>query len=305
MASRKESTIDCVKILLLALSGASIESQISLNRTKFFWERGYGGVEGEVNSFAIEKGAVLVGTCRRMKSFPFTFDQHPGPSRRLIQEKGTTASYWAVRNSGRNRQFALAHRSGLGRVVLMHTTDESLGPGRYTLITKRRKDAAIRYAIDDDPVLSYIQSGDVTRLTESQRTPEWFVLRKFRVTGTGAYAVWQLLSRQYDQVHNENINAVLRVLSLGRAEREEIVDEVVYTHETLNEMVLPDLPDICRNKRLLACVRDEACPDRENHSSQPCQQSTAGGGPNSVKCIDEIVVHGTLQIKCLSRRDFE
>ncbi|KAI2505089.1 hypothetical protein MHU86_9365 [Fragilaria crotonensis] len=170
VASRKESTIDCVKILLLALSGASIESQISLNRTKFFWDRGYGGVEGEVNSFAIEKGAVLVGTSRRMKSFPFTFDQHPGPSRRLIQEKGTTASYWAVRNLGRNRQFALAHRSGLGRVVLMHTTDESLGPGRYTLITKRRKDATIRYAIDDDPVLSYIESGDVTRLTESQRT---------------------------------------------------------------------------------------------------------------------------------------
>ena len=132
----------------------------------------------------------------------------------------------------------------------MHTTDELLGPGRYTLITKRRKDAAIRYAIDDDPVLSYMQSGDVTRLTESQRTPEWFVLRKVRVTGTGAYAVWQLLSRQYDQVHNENINAVLRVLSLGRAEREEIVDEVVYTHETLNEMVLPDIRDICRSKRL-------------------------------------------------------
>ena len=59
VASRRESTIDCVKILLLALSGASIESQISLNRTKFFWDRGYGGVEGEVNSFAIAKGAVL------------------------------------------------------------------------------------------------------------------------------------------------------------------------------------------------------------------------------------------------------
>ena len=37
VASRKESTLDCVKINLLALSaGASIESQISLNRTKCF-----------------------------------------------------------------------------------------------------------------------------------------------------------------------------------------------------------------------------------------------------------------------------
>ena len=76
----------CVKIFLLALSGASIESQISLNRTLFFWDRRYGGVKGEVNSFATAKGAVLVGTAKRKKSFPFTFDHtqaiHAGSSKR-------------------------------------------------------------------------------------------------------------------------------------------------------------------------------------------------------------------------------
>lgn len=104
--SRKESTIDCVEILLLPLSGASYESQISLNRTKHCWSRGYGGIEGEVNSFSVSKGAVLVDTSQRMKSFPLTFDQHPGPSRQLIQEKGTmVAAYWAVRGSGENKPF--------------------------------------------------------------------------------------------------------------------------------------------------------------------------------------------------------
>jgi hypothetical protein len=38
VASRNESTLDCVKILFPSLSGASIESQIRLNRTKFFWD---------------------------------------------------------------------------------------------------------------------------------------------------------------------------------------------------------------------------------------------------------------------------
>jgi len=38
VASRNESTLDCVKILLLSLSGASIESKICLSRTKFFWD---------------------------------------------------------------------------------------------------------------------------------------------------------------------------------------------------------------------------------------------------------------------------
>jgi hypothetical protein len=137
VASRKESTIDCVEIILLALSGAVIESQISLNRTKF--------VEGEVNLFTTAKGAVLVGTAKRMKSFPFAFDQHPGHSCRLIQEEGTMAAYWAVKGTGGNKQFALANRSGFGRIVLIHTTDESLGPGLYTLIAQRGENASIKF----------------------------------------------------------------------------------------------------------------------------------------------------------------
>ena len=117
-----------------------------------FWDRGYGGIEGKVNAFAVEKGAALVGTSKRMKSFPFTFDQQPGPSRRRIEEKRTAASYWAVKGTGRKKQFALANRSGLGCVVLMQTTDESLGPGRYTLITQRGESVKLTFWEDDDPV---------------------------------------------------------------------------------------------------------------------------------------------------------
>ena len=163
VASRNEPTIDCVKILLLSLSGHFIESQIRsqirLNRTTFFWDRGCGGIEGAVNTFAIEKGAMLVGTSQRMKSFPFTFDQTPGPLRRLITEKGTMAAYWAVKGTGRQKQFALAHRSGLDRVVLMHTTDVDLGPGRYTLITRNGECAKIRYFNPSDIVIPYITSS--------------------------------------------------------------------------------------------------------------------------------------------------
>jgi hypothetical protein len=108
-----------------------------------------------VNSIAVAKGAVLVGTSKRMKSFPFAFDQHSGPSRRPIQKKGTMAAYWAVRGSGRNKQFALAHRSGLGCVVLMHTTDASLGPGCISLITQYQKEAKVHYFSDADPDIPY------------------------------------------------------------------------------------------------------------------------------------------------------
>ena len=259
VASRNESTLDCVKILLLSLSGASIESQIRLNRTNFFWDRGYGGIEGDVNSFAMAKGAVLVGTSRRMKSFPFTFDQRPGTSRRLIQEKGTMAAYWAVKGTGRQTQYALAHRSGMGRVVLMHTTDEALGPGRYTLITRDGKNATIKYARDDDVVIPYLlQSSSppgVIMLTESQRTPEWFLLRKFRITGTGAYGIWKFISSSMnDDLLDENMNAVIQILSM-RSNDNNLVepleeDNQSYEREALNTLLLPDLRRICRNKKL-------------------------------------------------------
>ena len=61
VASRKGSTIDCVKILLRSLSGASVESLISLRQSKFYWDRGYGGTNGDVNKFTIEAGGRLCG----------------------------------------------------------------------------------------------------------------------------------------------------------------------------------------------------------------------------------------------------
>jgi hypothetical protein len=76
----------------------------------------------------VEKGAALVGTSRRMKTFPFTFHQQPGSARQLVQEKGSMASYWAAKITIGRQKEALAHRNGLGRVVLIQTTDPNLGP---------------------------------------------------------------------------------------------------------------------------------------------------------------------------------
>ena len=89
------------------------------------------------------------------------------------------AGHWAVKGTGRQKQFALAHRSGLGCVVLMHTTDVDLGPGGSTLITQNEECAKIQYCNPSDIVIPYIMSS-VKMLTESQGTPEcFFLLRKF------------------------------------------------------------------------------------------------------------------------------
>jgi hypothetical protein len=92
VASRAESTTDCVKIIMRSLSGASVESHIRFPNTSFYWDRGYGGTDGEVNIFAVETGAHLIGTAKRMNSFPFRFDQQKVGTHQKIQMKGTMAS---------------------------------------------------------------------------------------------------------------------------------------------------------------------------------------------------------------------
>jgi hypothetical protein len=125
-----------------------------------------------------------------MKSFYYTFNQEPGPHRVSVQEKGTMASYWAVKTGkGGVKQYALAHRSGLGRVALLHTTDVEVGPGRFTLITKGHSSR------QPGPIQLQCFESNVVILTETQRSPEWFLLRKFRITGTGAFALWKHLAK--------------------------------------------------------------------------------------------------------------
>ena len=127
VAARGESTLDCVKILQRSMAGVSSESQIRLHGNTFFWDRGYGGTDGEVNNWSISVGATLLGTAKRMRSFPFTYDQSPGPDRQVIAEKGAAAQYWAKKSirigASTVPQYALAYGNGLGRVVLMQTMD--------------------------------------------------------------------------------------------------------------------------------------------------------------------------------------
>ena len=124
---------------------------------------------------------MLLGTAKRMRSFPFTFDQTPGPDRVVIAEKGAAAEYWAKKPCSTARaaapgntiaveHFACAYRNGLGRVVLMQTTERNCGPGKYTLVTRRKR--------DDLPepttiaALALFETNNIIQLTASQRTPE-------------------------------------------------------------------------------------------------------------------------------------
>src|SRR5690349_13789282 len=109
VASRGESTLDCVNILLRALSGESVDSRTSVPNL-LCWDRGYGGTSGEVNQRAMAVGADLLGTAKRIRSFPFTFSQAPYSGQECISESGSQSAYWSKRLFPNNTQmYALAY----------------------------------------------------------------------------------------------------------------------------------------------------------------------------------------------------
>ena len=159
-----------------------------------FWDRGYGGTEGEVNQWSIAAGATLLGTAKRRRSFPFTYDQVPGPDRQLITEKGAAAEYWAKKSvkvgATNTQQYAMANRNGLGRVVLIQTTNEKFGPGKFTSVTRGAfPDAAPARTSNEQ--LTFFEEESVDQLTSTQQLPEWFNQRQFRITGTSALVLWK------------------------------------------------------------------------------------------------------------------
>ena len=218
---RNETTVDCVTIIQKALSGASVEKNILLRGNHCFWDRGYGGPDGVVNRLSIERGCTLSGTSKRVASFPFTFGkQPPGPNRMLIPESGAKSLYWARKKTNVPScpyMFALGYRNGLGKVVLMHTTRTQNGPGKYAFLTKTGKnESSDGISKNISPLISdwlrEFENNNVVRLTETQHSPEWFLLRNFCITGTAAHVIWSALSKE--RVLEPSVASTLRLLGI-------------------------------------------------------------------------------------------
>ncbi len=165
----------------------------------------------------------------------------------------------------------------------MHTTDDALGPGQYTLITRTGKRTTVKYQHDNNVVLPYLQSTSpgIILLTESQRTPEWFLLRKFRITGTGAYGIWKYISSMSADLLDENMNAVIEILSMQSNGQELVeppeVDNNTYKTETLNTMLAESSEDLPKQESTGLGI------ESNYHPENLVMENTGGG--DGVDCI--------------------
>jgi hypothetical protein len=234
-----------------------------------------------VNRWSIGVGASLLGTAKRMRSFPFTYDQTPGPDRVVIAEKGAAAEYWAKKPCSTARaapgntiaveHFACAYRNGLGRVVLMQTTERNCGPGKYTLVTRRKRDDLPEPTIN--AALALFETNNIIQLTASQRTPEWFNQRRFRITGTGALALWRHFASygrlgRGGELLSTSVKATCTILGLKHSSVEpstaDCTDDVdasedrIFTRDELSVFPVAQLKAICRLK-LLPVSGNKSC----------------------------------------------
>lgn len=309
IASKGESVVDVVKILQRSLCGATTDSQIRLPGVMFALDRGY--QSKEVNRQIIECGATIIGTHKKNASFPFTFGKPPSKSQQLVNEIGPKYARWAVSKSRLRAgttvtapsMYALAYRSGLGNVVLCNTSVESVGPGSWSYIVECRSDLKSTASIGDP---FGVFEDKVTMLTDSQRSPDWFLMRQFRITGLVAIKILRALAKHSgsvdDQVGTSSAvyaelagrSAVQLVLKLLKISRKVSSDQLrpatsereqQCTRTDLERLKCSDLKQLCRDRGLAGYGSKAAMIDRileENLSASSGVQRAAIKSPVSV-----------------------
>ena len=271
VGSRGESIIEVVQILLLSLTGKSTISNAKIYNLLAF-DRGYGGTAGEVMSAAIEMGCDLNGTAKKINSFPYTFGKAPAKGQVAIQEDGARCIHWKqkrdkVLQTAGKTHYAMAFRTGLGRVVLGHTTLPMCAPGNWEFVTKgtkgRNDDVPI---LEDNQMLLAFETDNVVQKTEGQRSPQWFLFRFGTITGTAAYTVFNTLAKQMCKLEYQFLNGdnlfqnVFKVIGINYSpgvvnagEENEPLESYcnqVFEKEELLAMKNIVLKDICKAKSI-------------------------------------------------------
>lgn len=193
---RGQTTLDCMTMLQRSKSGAGCDNQIDLEESLMLWDRGYGGPDGIVNQETLARNGLIIGTSKWTTSYPFNYGkQKQGDARTLVSEKGTLATFWAEKNyrygSRSRKHYAMAFRDGRGGVVLMHGSGSVVRPGQYVYVTERGRGTDVEEEDkEDNGFFQRFEDENISKITVSQGSPEWFLMRQFRITATAAYDVW-------------------------------------------------------------------------------------------------------------------
>ena len=139
LSGRKESTLQTIQILLLALTGETLPDCVQFPNL-IALDRGYLAGAKTV-SWLCSIGARIVVTHQRISSFLFTFGdertEQQLSNRRQEAEVGAKSVYWAAKTIEGVRCSALAYRMGCNRVATVFTSTPDIDMGRFVYTESR------------------------------------------------------------------------------------------------------------------------------------------------------------------------
>lgn len=262
------------------VSGGELQlSDCNLSGTLFAMDRGI--LSADIIKGVTSVSGNIVGTEKRssrkhpaMAVFPTikaaaaAREQHEHDCiKHYISEEGLRSSYWVKETlSNGVVVFHLAYRNGHGKVVLLTTTDESLGPSCWVFeqSESQHKPFAQRYkrvqneassdsdnednsADNQHTIDEYLRKLGVDVLTMHQRNQIWFLLRMFRFTSYSAYSIILaiLKSRSAAQKADYPSESFKFVSELFKFQV-----HLTISDEDLNNATMDQLKQICRDRKL-------------------------------------------------------
>lgn len=268
LSGRGESALQTLKILCLHLSCKPLIEQIRIGNT-FALDRGY--LSKAMIDFIASIGAKLIGTHKRVMSYPFHFGdiEKLKPGQSYVHEVGAKSIYAAKRTTTvGSSMLAIAYRGGSGSVATLITNVPFLRIESWVLQPKRV------FIGDRAEMMSMVQQRiheKTIPLTSAQGGVDWHIVRSGSLYCTSTLAVVAL--RAYRDVEfeaNETVNGIIPQLLdiFGIRHRRGIIESAPEPHneelrrEELERKTVDELKTMLRARDLMVSGNKPVLVDR-------------------------------------------
>lgn len=265
ITSFAETATNSTKVILQRALHVETTEEVLMSGAMIHGDRGYN--DDAFLQFCNAIKASVFFTVKRGPTLPYSFGSTHYKCNRdqqVIPENGCQTVYCASRIIDGKKLYFSGYRNGTGRVVFFASSSLSYAGTKWSIILKKQCDRR-RYlsseefdpteevtsttstAYDRDWKRIFCTEGNLEELTESQRTPEWFLLRKFCITSTVAKIA---LDGDPDKYNDEEKNWLRVKLGKQFTDPIESIGHVDYSLMPFDELFSKgkkELIDICKS----------------------------------------------------------
>lgn len=230
-----------------------------------------------VSDLCLRLQARELGSRRKETNFPFTFGRTPTESQELVEETNHFVARWATVKVNMENRADTITLSGIawrcdGRVALLQTSEKCMGAFHWTYDTSGVLPSPIVQISSncnhlETTAADHIREvrSNILEITQQQRTPEWFLLRRFRITSSVCgriMAKWFKfgLDKYIDTIQNdrdiisESKDMVCDIIGFNQARP--VTSAESRKRELLDKKKRTELVDICNQHKDLMRSRN-------------------------------------------------